>query len=248
MNMPKTGLPPLAPATRDALMRVGTANIANALLRHGLRNAYMLGIAPLSAEQPQMVGPAFTLRFIPSREDIDTLANYSRTDNLHRRAIEECPSGYVLVIGTSGDASASSAGDLMTARLKKRGVAGIVTEGGFRDTPAIRKTHLPAYQYRTAPPATPIGMHPVELNCPIGCAGVAVYPDDVLVGDGEGVVVIPRHLVDEVAVEALAAVEYEAFAEIQIARGRSIFEVFPATPESRREYERWVAAGRPAQE
>jgi regulator of RNase E activity RraA len=248
MNMPKTGLPPLAPATRDALMRVGTANIANALLRHGLRNAYMLGIAPLSAEQPQMVGPAFTLRFIPSREDIDTLANYSRADNLHRRAIEECPSGYVLVIGTSGDVSASSAGDLMTARLKKRGVAGIVTEGGFRDTPGIRKTHLPAFQYRTAPPATPIGMHPVELNCPIGCAGVAVYPDDVLVGDGEGVVVIPRHLVDEVAEEAHAAVEYEAFAEIQIARGRSIFEVFPATPESRREYERWVAAGRPAQE
>ena len=132
--------------------------------------------------------------------------------------------------------------------MRRRGVAGVVTEGGFRDTPAIRKTGLPAYQYRAAPPATPIAMHPVELNRPIGCAGVAVYPGDVLVGDGEGVVVIPRHLVEEVAEDAIAAVEYEAFAELQIARGRTLFEVFPATPESRREYESWVAAGRPSPE
>ena len=237
--------PPLLPATRDKLARVGTANIANALLKRGLRKTYMLGIAPLSQDQEQLVGPAYTLRFIPSREDLDTMANYSRTDNLHRRAIEECPPGHVLVIDTNGNADASSAGDLMAARMRKRGVAGVVTEGGFRDTPAIRRTGLPAYQVRAAPPATPIAMHPVELNRPIGCAGVAVYPGDVLVGDGEGVVVIPRHLVEEVAEDAIAAVEYEAFAEMQIARGRTIFEVFPATAESRIEYDGWVAAGRP---
>ena len=237
--------PLLLPATRDKLARVGTANIANALLKRGLRKTYMLGIAPLSPDQEQLVGPAYTLRFIPSREDLDTMANYSRPDNLHRRAIEECPPGHVLVIDTNGNADASSAGDLMAARMRKRGVAGVVTEGGFRDTPAIRKTGLPAYQYRAAPPATPIAMHPVELNRPIGCAGVAVYPGDVLVGDGEGVVVIPRHLVEEVAEDAIAAVEYEAFAELQIARGRSLFDVFPATAESRIEYDGWVAAGRP---
>lgn len=243
MNLSDT--PPLLPATRDKLARVGTANIANALLMRGLRKTYMLGIAPLSQDQAQMVGPAYTLRFIPSREDIDTMANYSRTDNLHRRAIEECPPGHVLVIDTNGNADASSAGDLMAARMRRRGVAGVVTEGGFRDTPAIRKTGLPAYQYRSAPPATPIAMHPVELNRPIGCAGVAVYPGDVLVGDGEGVVVIPRHLVEEVAEDAIAAVEYEAFAELQIARGRTLFEVFPATAQSRKEYDAWVAAARP---
>jgi regulator of RNase E activity RraA len=236
----------LSPATRAKLSRVGSANIANALLKRGLRNTYMLGIAPLSPDQEQLVGPAYTLRFIPAREDLDTMANYGRTDNLHRRAIEECPPGYVLVIDTSGSADASSAGDLMAARMRKRGVAGVVTEGGYRDTPAIRKTGLPAYQYRAAPPATPIAMHPVELNHPIACAGVAVYPGDVLVGDGEGVVVIPRHLVDEVADDAVDAVEYEAFAEMEIARGRTIFEVFPATEASRREYDGWVAAGRPA--
>ena len=235
----------LSPATRDKLSRVGTANIANALLKRGLRKTYMLGIAPLAPDQEQLVGPAYTLRFIPAREDIDTMANYSRTDNLHRRAIEECPPGCVLVIDTHGSADASSAGDLMAARMRKRGVAGVVTEGGYRDTPAIRKTGLPAYQLRSAPPATPIAMHPVELNRPIACAGVAVYPGDVLVGDGEGVVVIPRHLVDEIADEAVEAVEYEAFAEREIARGRSLFEVFPATAQSREEYNGWVAAGRP---
>lgn len=241
-------LAPLLQATRNKLSRVGTANIANALLKHGLRKPYMLGVTPLSPDQKQLVGPAYTLRFIPSREDLDTLDNYSRSDNLHRRAIEECPPGYVLVIGTCGNSDASSAGDLMAARLRKRGVAGIVTEGGYRDTPAIRRTGLPAYQYRTAPPATPIAMHPAELNCAIGCAGVAVYPDDVLVGDGDGVVVIPRHLVEEVANDALDAVAYEAFAEMQIERGRTIFEVFPATAASRREYDSWVAAGRPSPE
>ena len=246
MNAPESFA--LSAATRDKLARVGSANIANALLKRGFRNAYMLGIAPLSQDQEQLVGPAYTLRFIPSREDIDTMANYSRTDNLHRRAIEECPSGHVLVIDTNGSATASSAGDLMAARLRKRGVAGLVTDGGYRDTPAIRKTGLPAFQYRSAPPATPIAMHPVELNGPIGCAGVAVYPGDVVVGDGEGVVVIPRHLVEEVADDAIDAVEYEAFAELQIAHGRSIFEVFPATEASRREYDAWAAAGRPVLE
>ena len=176
------------------------------------------------------------------------MANYGRTDNLHRRAIEECPPGHVLVIDTGGIAEASSAGDLMAARMKKRGVAGVVTDGGYRDTPAIRKTGLPAYQARSAPPATPIALHPIELDQPVGCAGVAVYPGDVLVGDGEGVVVIPWRLADEVADEALDAVEYEAFAELQIARGRTIFEVFPATEQSRREYDVWVAAGRPLME
>jgi regulator of RNase E activity RraA len=236
---------PLSPAALDKLRQVGTANVANALLARGFRNVYLLGISPIAPGQEQMVGPAYTLRFMPAREDIDTMANYARTDNLHRRAIEECPPGHVLVIDTNGRVESSAAGDLMAARLRKRGVAGVVTDGGFRDTPAITRTGLPAYQFRSAPPATPIAMHPVELDGPIGCAGVAVYPGDIVVGDGEGVVVIPRHLAEEVADEAFRACQYEAFAEREIARGRSLFEVFPATPSSLREYEAWVAAGRP---
>ena len=225
---------------------MATANIANALLQRGLRNTYLLGVQPIAADQPRLVGPAFTLRFIPAREDLDSMRSYGSAANMHRRAIEECPSGAVLVIDSHGVATAASAGDLMAARLKVRGVAGLVTDGGFRDTPAMRNVGLPAYQVRPAPPATPIALHPAELNVAIGCAGVAVYPGDIVVGDAEGVVVIPQHLADEVAADALAAVEYEDFAERHIARGRTLFGLFPASVESRIEYQAWVAAGRPA--
>lgn len=235
----------LSPQTREQLMQVGTANIANALLKRGFRNVYLLGLAPLSPEQGQLVGPAYTLRFIPAREDLDSMANYARDDNLHRVAIEACPEGAVLVIDTRGCTSAAAMGDMMAARLKVRGAAGVVTDGGYRDAPAIRATGLPCFQRQSAPPATPIALHPVELNSPIGCAGVAIYPGDVIVGDGEGVVAIPRHLVEEIAVEALDAVHYETFAALHIEQGRSIFGLFPATTESRAEYENWVAAGRP---
>lgn len=235
-------------ATQEKLKKVGTANVANALLKRGFKNVYLLGLSPISQNQERLVGPAYTLRFMPSREDIDTMANYGRDDNLHRRAVEECPPGHVLVIDTGGCVRSAAAGDLMALRMRQRRVAGVVTDGGFRDTPAVRETGLPAYQRQSAPPATPIAMHPVELNGPVGCAGVAIYPGDVLVGDAEGVVVIPHHLVDEIADEALDAVEYEHFAAEHIARGRSIFGLFPATPESRKEYDGWVAAGRPALE
>ena len=238
--------PPLAASTRAMLERVGSASIANVLLKRGFRNTYMLGLNPLSGELPHMVGPAYTLRFIPAREDLDSMSNYGRDDNLHRRAIEECPPGHVLVIAAGGCTRSASAGDIMAARLRQRHVSGLVTDGGFRDSPSIRKIGLPAYQKQSAPPATPIALHPVELDGPVDCAGVAVYPGDVLVGDGEGVVVIPSHLVDEVAAEAIDAVEYEAFVELHIAKGRSIMGLFPATPDSRMEYDAWVRDGRPA--
>lgn len=236
---------PLGEEVRAKLLQVGSANVANVLLRHGFRNVMMLGLAPLGDGQRQLVGPAYTLRFMPAREDIDSMANYGREDNMHRRAIEECPPGAVLVIDAFGSLAASSMGDMMAARLRHRGVSGVVTDGGYRDSAAIRDTGLPCYQRRNAPPATPIALHPVALDEPIGCAGVAVYPGDVLVGDQDGVAVIPRHLVAEVADEALDAVQYEEFAALHIARGRSIFGLFPATPESRTEYDEWVAAGRP---
>jgi regulator of RNase E activity RraA len=235
----------LAPNTRAKLAQVGSANVANVLLGRGFRNVMMPGVAPLTTDQPQLVGPAYTLRFIPAREDLDSMVNYGREDNMHRRAIEECPEGSVLVIDAFGSLDASSMGDMMAARLKYRGAAGVVTDGGYRDSTAIAATGLPCYQVRNAPPATPIALHPVALNGPVGCAGVAVYPGDVLVGDQDGVAVIPAHLAEEVADEALAAVEYEAFAARHLALGRSIFGLFPATPESRAEYDAWVAAGRP---
>ncbi|MDP2409057.1 MAG: ribonuclease activity regulator RraA [Pseudolabrys sp.] len=237
---------PLSSATRDKLARSGAANISNSLLKRGLRNSFLLGLQPLEPSQPVLVGHAFTLRFIPAREDIDSIALYQRDDSLHRRAIEECPKNAVLVMSTGNDTRVSCMGDMMALRLKMRGVAGVVTDGGFRDSPGIRSTGLPCFQRQSSGPATPITLHPVEFNAPIGCAGVAIYPGDILVGDGEGVVAIPRHLADEVADEAFAAVEYEEFVSAHLRRGRSIFGLFPATPESKAEYDRWVAAGRPS--
>jgi regulator of RNase E activity RraA len=238
----------LDPAVRDMLTKVGTANVANSLYRRGFRGVTMLGLRPLADDQPPLVGPAYTLRFIPAREDLDSLANYARDDNLHRVAIEECPTGAVLVIDAGGSVEASSMGDMMAARLRYRGVSGVVTDGGYRDSPAIKEVGLPCYQRENAPPATPIALHPVSIGEPVGCAGVAVYPGDVVVGDGDGVVVIPRHLVAEVAAEALDATEYEEYAAAQIARGRSILGLFPATAESRAQYDEWVANGRPGTE
>lgn len=235
----------LSPATRDKLMRVGTANIANVLLARGFRNVMMRDVRPLSPGQTQLVGPAYTLRFIPAREDLDTISNYSLDDNLHRVAIETCPSGAVLVIDAFGSTDAASMGDMMAARLRARDVAGVITDGGFRDGDGIRATGLPCYQRGAAAPATPIRLHPVAIDEPVGCGGVAVYPGDVLVGDGDGVAVIPGRLVDDIADEALATVEYEEFALDRIRAGRSLFGLFPGTAESREEYGRWVAAGRP---
>lgn len=236
----------LDPALRDALTKVGSANVANVLLARGFRNVMMRDVHPVAAGQRQMVGPAFTLRYIPAREDLDSMANYARDDNLHRQAIEQCPSGAVLVIDAFGSTEAASMGDMMAARLVFREAAGVVTDGGFRDGDGIRATGLPCFQRGPAAPATPIRLHPISIDEPVGCAGVAVYPDDILVGDADGVAVIPRHLVEQVAAEAVAAVEYEEFALAHIERGRSILGLFPATADSRREYDAWVAAGRPA--
>jgi regulator of RNase E activity RraA len=243
--MRKQAHEPLSELTRERLSRCGPPGIANALLARGLRNVFLVGIQAVAPSQGVMVGQAFTVRFIPAREDLDTMALYARNDGLHRRAIEECPSQHVLVLAPDGDARVSVMGDLMALRLKVRGVAGVVTDGGFRDTPGIAATGLPCFQRQSSGPALPIALHPVEFDTPVGLAGVPVYPGDVIVGNDEGVVVIPRHLADEVALEAAAAAEYEVFVAAQLRRGRSIFGLFPASTESRAEYEQWVAAGRP---
>ena len=233
---------------KAALLHCDVATIANVLLKHGIRNACLLGLSPLRDRQDHFVGPAYTLRFIPSREDIDSIENYLHDDNLHRRAIEECPAGSVLMIDAMGCVSASSAGSMMAMRLKVRKVAGMVTDGGFRDTSDIIKSGLPAFQRMPAPPATPVALHPVELNAPIGCAGVAVYPGDIVVGDSEAVVVIPQNLVEEVANEALTATEYEQYAELRIKQGHPVFGLFPATPDSMQDFEDWKAKENPGSE
>jgi regulator of RNase E activity RraA len=232
----------LRAATRDALMKVATSTLTGALYRRGLRNMFMQDVSPLRPDQPRMVGIAFTMRFIPSREDKDAPGARGR-GQVQSQAMEQCPPGHVLVVDSRGDARAASAGDLYIGRLKARGCAGIVTDGGFRDSEGILKTGLPTYSRRPTSPPSPIVHHPTDLNLPIGCGGVAVYPGDIIVGDCDGVVVIPPDIVDDVAEEALATTLYEEFAEEEVARGRSLVGLFPvAGEEAKRDFDAWKQA------
>jgi regulator of RNase E activity RraA len=229
---------------REALAKVGTSTLTGVLNRRGLRSMTLFDVWPLRPEQPRLVGIAFTMRFIPSREDMDG-PNSKNRSTVQPQAMEECPPGHVLMIDSRGDSRAASAGDLYVGRLKARGAAGIVTDGGFRDSPEIAKLPFPAYHAAPAAPTNLIKHHAVDLNVPIACGEVPVYPGDVLVGDDEGVAVIPQHIVDAVAEEAFEQTAFEDFVQEQVAAGRSIFGIYPPAPEAREEFKRWrVAKGR----
>lgn len=225
--------------TRAQLLSVSTATLTTCLFRRGLRNVFLQDVRPVAPGQPKMVGEAFTLRLIPAREDLDLLAAYADPEHPQRKAIETCPPGWVLVVDSRGDARAASAGDILIARLQARGVAGIVTDGGFRDTAGIARLGFPAYHRRPSAPVGVIAHHAADIGSPIGCGGVAVYPGDVMVGDEDGVVCVPAHLVVEVAEEAVAMSAYEDFVLERVRAGRALPGLYPATPESRAEFEAW---------
>jgi len=216
-------------------MRVGTSTLTGLLNRRGLKNMYLQDVWPIRPGMPRMVGIAFTMRFIPTRED-----KVGSRGNVQQRAMEECPPGHVLVVDARGDARAASAGDLYIGRLAARGCAGIVTDGGLRDSEGVLKTGLPAYHRRPSSPPSPIVHQPYDLGLPIACGGVAVYPGDIVVGDCDGVVVIPPDIVDEIAAEAVASTLYDEFAEGEVAKGRSLVGLFPvANDEAKRDFEIW---------
>ena len=231
----------LSPDLREALAKVGTSTLTGVLNRRGLRNMFLQDVWPIRPGMPRLVGPAFTMRFIPSREDKDgPNAPPANRSQIQRQAMEECPVGHVLVVDSRGDPRAASAGDLYVGRLKARGCSGIITDGGLRDTDAIAKIGLPAYHRRPSSPPSPIQHRPMDLNLPIACGGVAVYPGDIMVGDSDGVVVIPTDIVAAVAEEALATTLYDEFAEEEVAKGRTLMGLFPvANDDAKRDFEAW---------
>jgi len=192
-----------SPGARDKLKTVSTATLTTALFKRGLRNQYIQDVHPLNPQAGTMVGEAFTLRYIPAREDLNPIGVFRDREHPQRKAVEECPPGAVLVIDSRKDARAASAGSILVARLMKRGVAGVVTDGGFRDSPDIAKLAIPAYHHRPAGPTNLTVHQALDINVPIGCGDAPVFPGDVIVGDAEGVVVIPAHLADEIAEEAV---------------------------------------------
>ncbi len=223
----------------DLLKNISTATLTTVLFKRGLRNVFIQGIFLLNRDAPRMVGEAYTLRYIPAREDLDQLGAFDGRGHPQREAIEACPPGQVLVMDARRDASAATGGDILMTRLMVRGVAGVVTDGGLRDTPTIEKLAWPAYCGARSAPLNLVRHHAVESQVPIGCGGVAVYPGDVVVGDAEGVVVIPQAIATEVADEAFEQTVYEDFVQEQVEEGRSILGLYPADPATKEEFRRW---------
>jgi regulator of RNase E activity RraA len=229
---------PLSPHT-IALLRVpSTATLTSALAKRGLYNTFMGGVRPL-APGKRLVGTAFTLRYIPAREDLDHTGTLDNLTDPQRVAIEKVGPGEVLVIDGRGDVRAGTLGAILATRLKLRGAAGVVSDGAFRDSPEIAALDLPAYARGAHGAANKTIHHPTDFQQPIACGGVAVYPGDVLVGDDEGVVVIPRHLADAIAEEAAAQERREEFILAKIRAGASIVGVYPPNEATLAEYAEW---------
>ena len=219
----------MRPDTRHKLMGVSTATLCTALFKRGLRSQFIQGVRPLNPGLPNMVGPAYTLRYIPAREDLNDIGVFKDRAHPQRKAVEECPPGAVLVIDSRKDARAASAGGILLARLMVRGVAGVVTDGGLRDSPDIAKYAMPAYHSRPSAPTNLTLHQAIAINEPIGCGDAPVFPGDVVVGDAEGVVVIPAHLADDIANEAVEMTVFEDYVQEQVTAGRSVLGLYPPT-------------------
>src|SRR6201989_3080576 len=217
--------------TRNKLKSISTATVATALFKRGLRIQMIQDVHPLSENQPMLVGEAFTLRYMPAREDLNKIDVFRDRSHPQRKAIEDCPPGAVLVMDSRKDARAGSAGAILVTRLMKRGCAGVITDGGFRDSAEIAGLGFPAYHHRPSAPTNLTLHQTIEVNVPIGCGDAPVFPGDVILGDNDGVIVIPAHLADEIADEAVEMTAFEGFGTEEGGRGRGIFGLYPATDE-----------------
>ena len=226
--------------TREKLLHVSVATLTTCLFKRGLRNQFIQDVAPVGAPRGNMVGEAFTLRYMPAREDLNGLEVFRNPAHPQRKAVEDCPPGAVLVIDSRKDARAASAGGILVTRLMRRGVAGVVTDGGFRDSHEIGEMAMPAYHHRPSPPTNLTLHQAIDINVPIGCGDAPVFPGDVIVGDAEGVIVLPAHLADEIAVEAFEMTVFEDFVTEQVDGGRSIVGLYPATdPQTLEDFAAW---------
>lgn len=227
-------------STRKNLLKISTATIATCLFKLGLRNQFIQNVYPLAQGKGKMVGEAFTLRYIPAREDLNPVSVFENPNHPQRKAVESCPEGAVLVIDSRKDARAASAGSILATRLMMRGAAGMVTDGGFRDSAEIAKLDLPVYHTRPSAPTNLTLHQAIDINLPVGCGDVAVFPGDIIVGDEDGVMVIPAHLADEVAETGMGMTLFEDFVTEQVLAGASIIGLYPPTnPGTKREFEIW---------
>jgi regulator of RNase E activity RraA len=227
---------PLDRTAMDTLRTVSTATITTVLLKKGLRNVWIRGARPIRAGQPRLVGPAFTLRFVPAREDLATPESWGNPIST-RAAIEAMPEGVIAVIDAMGVQDAGVFGDILCARMAKRNVAAMVTDGVVRDLAGVLSTHLPIWCSGVAAPSSVTGLTFVGWNEPIGCGGVAVYPDDVIVADDDGAVLIPLASLDHVLAAAPEQERMEAWIMEEVGRGEKLPGLYPMNEATRARYE-----------
>lgn len=221
------------------MRRVSTATLTTQMFKRGFRNVFMQGVRPLGPFRENMVGPAFTMRNIPAREDLDLLSTLGNPEHPQRKAVETTPAGHVLVMDCRRDFSVASGGEILMTRLSKRGVAGMVSDGGVRDSGPIAKLPMPVYCAAPSAPLNLVAHHAVEINTPVGCGGVAVFPGDLIVADADGVVVIPQHLAEEVARDAAEQEELEAFVLSRIEAGAALPGTYPPNEATVAAYHEW---------
>lgn len=232
---------PLHSETLALLREVSTATLATQLFRRGFRTRFMTGVRALRPDL-KLVGTARTLRCVPMREDLDHLGVFRDPEMPQRKAVESVGPGEVLVIDARGELSAGTIGNILATRVRQRGAAGIVSDGPFRDLEAIREIPLPTFCAGPHANTNLTAHHPVDIDLPIGCGGVLVFPGDVLVGDGDGVIVLPRHLADELARDAVEQERAETFIVEKIAAGCSIVGTYPMNDATAEEYRAWCEA------
>ena len=231
---------PIDEKVLDKFRNVSVATLATALFKHGLRHQVVQDVRPVARKGKNMVGPAFTLRYMPAREDRNQLAEFRNPKHPQRHAIETCPPGHVLVMDSRGKAEAASAGDILITRLMVRGGAGVVTDGGFRDAMVIGELDIPAYHKRPSSPTNLTIHEAIEINCPIGCGDAPVFPNDIVVGDDDSVIIIPEHLAEQIAEEAIQMTAYEDFVVGQVKAGETIIGLYPATNDAiLQKFEEW---------
>lgn len=221
----------------EILSAVSTATITTILLKKGLRNVWMRGTRPLRPNQPRVVGPAFTLRFVPTREDLATPESWASPRST-RAAIEDMPEGCVAVVDAMGTTDAGIFGDLLCARMKKRGVSALVTDGVVRDMVGVLATGLPVWCQGCAAPPSVAGLTFVNWQEPIGCGGVAVFPNDLIVTDDDGAVVIPERMLEEVLATAPEQERFETWILGEIEKGERLTGLYPPNAETKARYER----------
>ena len=228
----------LTPAISAALHRASTATITTVLLKKGVRRAWMRGPMPLaSAAGKRVIGPAFTLRFVPAREDLATPQSWSSPRST-RAAIEAMPEGVIAVVDAMAARDAGVFGDILSARMRKRGAAALITDGMVRDLAGVVGTGLPVWCAGGAAPASVASLTFVGWQEPIGCGGVAILPDDVIVADGDGAVVIPQAMVAEVAAEAEEQERLEAWIMGEVEKGAALPGLYPPNAETKARYEK----------